>query len=211
MNRLALLTLATVAFASPPAHADDYFLDGIFVANNAAGEATPQKQADLQVQCSLTPMINHKNGSFGEYYLDQLKFVATSEISYVKAREGTCSMDKTTQIETCHSTFFAAGQAQPAIENFNLYSTFTPQKIVGHGFDTMDALKKWQADGSKPDNETFAEYGCPDVTEAMVTSHASKDINPADEDATYKSLYYQSDPTPADLHLATSVLAALKK
>ena len=77
MNRLALLTLATVAFASPPAHADDYFLDGIFVANNAAGEATPQKQADLQVQCSLTPMINHKDGSFGEYYLDHLKFVAT--------------------------------------------------------------------------------------------------------------------------------------
>jgi hypothetical protein len=203
MRRVA--AAAFLAFLAGPALADSYPYSGFFV--DLLEDDTPEITA---ARCALSFFEQRPDGSFGHYHIDNKTFRATGEVRFLHYREGTCSFDEGTRIETCHSTLDLTTRNEQVYDMFTIYGDIGDTDVNYTYVDTLEDAKAFVAggevEGEAPDSGTYRR--CP-IDAAVIRAHIAPDDSTFSEGA----ISAFDDPSDALLRgdLAKGVLAKLKE
>jgi hypothetical protein len=207
IGTLLLVFIATV-FPAQAANTSGQ-IPGVYVIEGSKVPTTPEEIEELQLKCVLAPGVIDDNGRGVGYFLDRTKYRATGTISYIKGQTYDCRYTPATRIENCASQEWSDGKSLSYYRT-NVYETFTELVQRGHSLLTPEDVVAWNIRKTLNPAGAFAYHRCTCLTDSIIKSFASTDINALSGEETGKYLFWwKSNPSADDLDVARSVLKHL--
>ena len=205
MKRLWVSMMAALAlFGTEVDAAEDYPYAGFF-ADVGKGEPAEITAA----RCALAFFEQRSDGSFGHYHVDNKTFRATGKVQYLHYREGSCSFDSLTRIETCRSTFDLTDRDDQVYDMYIVYGEIGGDRVAYSYADTPAEVAAIATGGEaeiEEDDTGFYER-CP-IDAAVLRTHI------AAQDSSYSEGAIKAFDDPASSllkgDLARGVLEKLK-
>jgi hypothetical protein len=168
MTRWRISLMAALAlFGTLPAAAGDYPYAGFF-ADTGKGEPAETTAA----RCALAFFEQRPDGSFGHYHIDNKTFRATGTVQYLHYREGSCSFDSLTRIETCESSLDLTDRDDQVYDMYIVYGEIGADRVAYTYADTPAEAAAIATGGEAEleDDDTGYYVRCP-IDAAVLRAH----------------------------------------
>ncbi len=205
MTRFWVSMMAALAlFGTDVDAAEDYPYAGFF-ADVGKGEAEETTAA----RCALAFFEQRADGSFGHYHIDNKAFRANGTVQYLHYREGACSFDSLSRIETCRSSLDLTDRDDQVYDMYIVYGEIGADRVAYTYADTPEEAAAIAAGGEAvlDEGDTGSYAHCP-IDAAVLRAHI------ATQDSSYSEGAIKAFDDPANSllkgDLARGVLQKLR-